>query len=646
MDISQIKVSVITPSFNDELFIAQTIESVLSQTHRNLELIIIDDKSTDSTKSVIKSFKDERIRFYENHKNRGPAFSRNRAISLATGDYIAFLDGDDLWCKDKLEKQLKFMVDNDYAFSCTDYELINKKGEPLGIRVSGPDVITRKKLVRTNYIGCLTAMYKRSACKKLEIPNTIKKRNDYALWLKLSKKLDCHFLHENLAKYRKRRSSISSTSKVFMLKYHYQVYRKVCRFSAFKSFFRTCFSGFYYLLRNLKYYSLVKGENITAKEGKLVNSIFVAVSLTTVVLFYLFGYSAKYSTVEANFLYANSLNPAGERAHLEFVNDDGSYLTYDKANRIAQAFYDRKDVYRVHYECDSNAILTFNENTYIARLGSVPVYSDNLQMEFLNIPLYRSDSSLRSGAKYKAKYGSYIPSSIADQMVDDFGLSGYDELLEIHDYFSIDIGGNTTTMSINNIYLNNETKYWNDRQIEDEYYKYYAKWSNNSIFSACKDYFNEVKKVKAYVDYQNGYENIRHIATKSISINEADIKFTLYQKDGGTYQFTYSPSSSNPTADLGSTSFIMFYVSFGILLFNFLVLLTYIQVRRGLLKLCLIILPIVFTFMLVGEILKSLYFAQMWPLYVFNPFGAILTLLLLLHLVLLGVLFKEEPKKE
>ena len=126
-------VSVITPTYNCGRFIGETIESVIAQTYSNWEMIIVDDCSVDNTKTVVKQYQnqDSRIKYYCLEKNSGPAVARTKAMELAEGQYIAFLDSDDLWLKDKLTKQIKFMQDNDYAFTNTSYQHMDEAGNML-----------------------------------------------------------------------------------------------------------------------------------------------------------------------------------------------------------------------------------------------------------------------------------------------------------------------------------------------------------------------------------------------------------------------------------------------------------------------------------------------------------------------------------
>lgn len=246
-------VSVIMPAFNDERFIGEAISSVLNQTYPYLELIVVDDCSIDNTIKIVEQFSDTRLHLYSNEKNMGAAYSRNLAISKAKGDYIAFLDGDDVWLENKIEKQLFFMVQNNILFSSCNYEVIDENSESKGVVVTAPKKITHSKFLRSSYIGCLTAMYKRSVFENLSIPDDIAKRNDYALWLKLSERTDCYNFACVLALYRKRASSISSGKKTALFKHHISLFIKLYGFSFLKSWFYSVRNVFYYFIRRLWY---------------------------------------------------------------------------------------------------------------------------------------------------------------------------------------------------------------------------------------------------------------------------------------------------------------------------------------------------------------------------------------------------------
>ena len=221
--VSKKLVSIITPSYNSEAYIAETIRSVLAQTHREWEMLIVDDGSTDNTVKVIQEFEDNRIRLFENDSNLGAALSRNLGIKHAKGRWVAFLDSDDLWYPTKLEKQITFMEENNYYFTYTEYIVLKENNEEL--KVSGPKRITKRKMVQCNWLGCSTVMVDKSVIGEIHIPD-LKKRNDYAMWLKAIRLSDCYLLPEVLGNYRKHMNSISNVSGFELLRYQYWLYRK------------------------------------------------------------------------------------------------------------------------------------------------------------------------------------------------------------------------------------------------------------------------------------------------------------------------------------------------------------------------------------------------------------------------------------
>lgn len=220
-------VSIITPSYNTAGFIEKTVQSVLAQTHTNWEWIIVDDCSTDDTDAVLKPYlSDMRIRYLKNSTNCGAALSRNWALREAKGQWIAFLDSDDLWHPQKLEKQIRFMKEKGCHFSYTAYEEIDEMGQPMGRRVSGPRKISKAGMYAYCWPGCLTVMYEASHVGLIQIA-AIQKNNDYAMWLQVCKKADCYLLPETLGQYRKgRRGSISNHSVGKLIRWHYRLFRE------------------------------------------------------------------------------------------------------------------------------------------------------------------------------------------------------------------------------------------------------------------------------------------------------------------------------------------------------------------------------------------------------------------------------------
>ena len=221
-------VSIITPAYNSGKFISDTINSVLSQTYHNWEMIIVDDCSIDNTKDIVKSFqeKDNRIRLFENETNRGSAFSRNVALQNANGKWVAFLDSDDVWHPEKLEKQIEFMMKKSYHFSYTNYCEIDEKSDENGIIISGPKIVTNKLMIAYCWPGCLTVMYDAEKIGLMQSVD-IKINEEYALWIKISRKANCYLLDENLAKYRRHSDSLTDKSYFSLIKWHYWMFRKL-----------------------------------------------------------------------------------------------------------------------------------------------------------------------------------------------------------------------------------------------------------------------------------------------------------------------------------------------------------------------------------------------------------------------------------
>lgn len=182
-------VSIITPCYNASPFILQTIVSVQQQTYTNWELIIVDDNSQDHSVAIIRKAqkKDSGIHLICLSENKGAGICRNEGIKKATGEFIAFLDADDLWKPEKLARQLQFMKKKNCAVSFTSYEQVDEVGNPLNKLIVAKPEVTIKNMLLRNYIGNLTGMYHVEKLGKIYMPDW-RKRQDWALWFFLYKK--------------------------------------------------------------------------------------------------------------------------------------------------------------------------------------------------------------------------------------------------------------------------------------------------------------------------------------------------------------------------------------------------------------------------------------------------------------------------
>ncbi|MBB1295369.1 glycosyltransferase family 2 protein [Pseudoalteromonas sp. SR41-4] len=231
-------VSIIMPAYNAEKYIKQSIESVISQSYSNWELLITDDRSTDETQRIVEEYasKDPRIKLYINSENGGAGVARNNSIKQANGRFIAFLDADDQWLPEKLTRQLNFMLKNNYAFTFTAYQKL--EGETPKSTVIPPSFTTYKKLLSGNVIGCLTAMYDTSALGKQYMP-LIRKRQDMGLWLSILQQVpNAYSLPDVLAFYRV--DSGMTQNKFKILKWQWDLYRNVVGLGLFKTSIHFC----------------------------------------------------------------------------------------------------------------------------------------------------------------------------------------------------------------------------------------------------------------------------------------------------------------------------------------------------------------------------------------------------------------------
>lgn len=252
-------VSIIMPTYNCDSFIKEAVESIIVQNYPYWELIIVDDCSSDNTKQIVAPYLAQYPNIHYNclEKTSGPAVARSEALKQAKGEYIAFLDSDDIWLPQKLSKQIEFMKENKATFSATAYEVIGEDGISKHYALVPPGKTDYDKMLRLSCpIGNLTVMYDRRIIGDLQVPN-IKKRNDFALWLKILHKTPaCYGMPDILGKYRVRVNSLSR-NKLKLISYHWHLYRNIEKLGIIKTI--------WYILC----WAFVKGTKIGIKKVKI-----------------------------------------------------------------------------------------------------------------------------------------------------------------------------------------------------------------------------------------------------------------------------------------------------------------------------------------------------------------------------------------
>ncbi|AAZ24772.1 glycosyltransferase [Colwellia psychrerythraea] len=245
MNINEPSVSIIMATYNSEKFLRETLDSICCQTYGNWELIITDDSSTDNTSDILRDYSERynNIFYSINEVNQGAAISRNKCISQAKGMYIAFIDSDDLWAHNKLEKHIHFIAEHNSAISFTSYELMNENGIPLGKYVDAniPPVLTYNDMLRKKAtIGCSTVILSSKLVGEFKMP-LLRTGQDYATWLLLLKKVEvAHHFPKVLTKYRVCKNSISR-NKFKKAKRQWQIYREVEKLPFYESIVCFCF---------------------------------------------------------------------------------------------------------------------------------------------------------------------------------------------------------------------------------------------------------------------------------------------------------------------------------------------------------------------------------------------------------------------
>ena len=243
-------VTVVMPVHNAAAHLRETIEGLRRQTFTDWECVAVDDDSEDDSVSMLKELaeKDGRIRLRVLGINGGAAVARNEGIRAARGRFIAFLDSDDSWHDEKLERHLRFMQETGSRFSFTAMERMSESGQVIG-NVGVPRRVSHEDMLKTNYIGCSTAMYDTACFGKMEMP-LIRRRQDYALWLKLLRQVDYAYgLNEPLTRYRVRAGSVSS-NKLDTSRYTWRVYRQIEGLSVVRSVYCYAHQTGRALLRN------------------------------------------------------------------------------------------------------------------------------------------------------------------------------------------------------------------------------------------------------------------------------------------------------------------------------------------------------------------------------------------------------------
>ena len=238
-------ISIIVPVYNVENFIVETMDSVLAQTYHNWELLLVEDCSSDNTVTLIRQYMektgDPRIRLIRQPSNMGAARARNKGLKEANGRYISYLDADDLWVPEKLEKELAFMKEKDAVFAFTGYEFADETGKGMGKVVHVPEKLTYKQALSNTTIFTTTVMFDLEKLPREQLEMPVMKSEDTALWFRVLRSgVTAYGLDENLVKYRRAGKSLSS-NKLEAIRRIWNLYRRAEGMNVINSAWHFCF---------------------------------------------------------------------------------------------------------------------------------------------------------------------------------------------------------------------------------------------------------------------------------------------------------------------------------------------------------------------------------------------------------------------
>lgn len=244
--------SVIIPAYSCEHFLAKSVQSVLSQSYKELEIIIIDDCSTDATWSEMQRLQhgNPHLSIYQNPSNLGVARTRNKAFQLAKGKYIALLDSDDLWEPEKLLQQIELLESTNADICCSSYEMIDENGHPLNQTFTVPNDLSFQQMLKKNFIGCSTAVFRREVIDKIQMRPEFS-HEDYVFWLEaMQAGFKVAAVRDVLVQYRIQAGSRSG-NKLKAARNRWKVYRDFLRYNSVKSAYYFCWYVLYSIAKRI-----------------------------------------------------------------------------------------------------------------------------------------------------------------------------------------------------------------------------------------------------------------------------------------------------------------------------------------------------------------------------------------------------------
>lgn len=375
--------------------------------------------------------------------------------------------------------------------------------------------------------------------------------------------------------------------------------------------------------------------------GSFILSIFFVIFI-----FYYFGNSLNATNYNSTLLVMSNSIKGEDSVHFSVSAKKGEKLDFDGCNTLCHKLARYKD--ELHPYCKINNNLEFTYNSYNKSIGlcCFPVYSDHDFTEYLNLPLYDPNSPIKKGPATGADYASYIPSSMADELLVELGLSTYEELIQEKIVYDVRYLTYECKMSISNVYLSGETDNWREQEITDFYYEDFAKWNPNAIITYAPKFFKETNNVSPRFDFSPSYRYIDMVLKDSKKyLSQTEIECTVSRSNKN--DLNYSINLNDSVVKLTDKVQIISYISFSVLLVSQIVFLfSFNHIKYHLVKHLFIVTGAFVVFLLVGEIIKTVSSTVVSPFLIFNSIGTIASIVYLLLLYTAGVLLEKDNKNE
>lgn len=370
--------------------------------------------------------------------------------------------------------------------------------------------------------------------------------------------------------------------------------------------------------------------------------VFTAINVFVIAVFYIFGSNLNSTKLDAKLLSMTGFGKNEDYMHLTITSKETGNVEYSTSNGVCYKYYDRRGRIRCYSKMDETANVQFEGKEFETFMCASPVYNDYEKSEYLRLPMYLHDFSIKKGPQYGAKYAAYISSYTADQMLLEFGLESYDEILSIHKPFTMKIDDKEYSMSINNIYLNNKTTNWNQdiSNYEDEYFLYFGKYNQSGVFTYSSAVYDEMGKTVLCADLKPNYSHYSALIKECLKQNKKPINIQI-SRNNETKNFSFSDDET--TNNFTSQLFIMCYAAEAVMLLSIVVLIAvFKEIRKNMLKITGVLIVAFIIYAIVFEIFIGLNPFNQTLLALFNVVSNASSIIYLLNLLIVALIFYQE----